>query len=74
MAASPILNPSELEAHLKLLRAFYDLKSQIEGGSEPDFNVDANPKKRWESFVRVSVERYVVHESSPHGDTNISPL
>ena len=60
MAANPILNPSELRAHLNLLRAFHDLKSQVEDGSESE--LDANLEKRWESFVRVSVDRYVGHE------------
>jgi len=73
MAVNPILNPSELEAHLSLLRAFHDLKSQVEDGSRSEFNVNASPEERWESFVEVSVERYV-HESLSRGDANISPL
>ena len=63
MAANPILNPSELNAHLNLLRAFHDLKSQVEDGTGSEFNPNTNPEERWESFVQVSVERYVVHES-----------
>ena len=62
MAANLVLNPNELKAHLNLLRAFHNLKSQVEDGSESE--LDANPEKRWESFVRVSVDRYVGHEIS----------
>ena len=62
MAANPILNLSELRVHLNLLRAFHDLKSQVEDGSESE--LDVNPEERWESFVRVSVDRYVGHEIS----------
>ena len=62
MAANLILNLNELKAHLNLLRAFHDLKSQVEDGSESE--LDADPEKRWESFVRVSVDKYVGHEIS----------
>lgn len=72
MAANPILDPSELKAHLNLLRAFHDLKSQVEDGSESKFN--GNPEERWKSFVRVSVDRCVARESLSHGDTDISPF
>ena len=34
----------------------------------------ANPEERWESFVRVPVKRYVVHESPSREDANISSL
>ena len=75
MAASSILDPSELKAHLSLLRAFYDLKSRVEGGTEPEFGVHtSSPKERWESFVRVSVERWVTREPALRGDVDISSL
>ena len=75
MSTSPTLNPSELKAHLGLLRAFYDLKSQVEGGTELEFGVHTlSPKERWESFVRVSVERYAARGSASWGDANISLL
>ena len=58
MAANPILDPSELKAHLNLLRAFHDLKSQVEDESQSEFNAHASsPEERWESFVHGSVER-----------------
>lgn len=72
MAANPILNHGELKAHLSLLRAFHDLKSQVEGGSESEFSVIANPEERWKSFVQVSVERYVIREYPSRGSTNVS--
>ena len=60
MAANPILDPRELKAHLNLLRAFYDLKSQVEGGSKLELDAHtSSPEERWESFVQVSVGRYI---------------
>lgn len=65
MAANPILDPSELKAHLNLLRAFRDLKSQVEDENELEFDARTlNPEERWESFVRASVERYVAYGST----------
>ena len=75
MAANSILDPSELKAHLSLLRAFYDLKSRVEGGTELEFSVHTlGPKERWESFVRVSVERWVTREPDLRGDIDTSSL
>ena len=75
MAASSILDPSELKAHLSLLRAFYDLKSRVEGGTELEFSVHtSSPKERWELFVRASVGRQVTHETVSRGDANVSLL
>ena len=65
MAATPILDSSELKAHLSLLRAFYDLKSQVENGNKSDFDAHAlSPEEKWKSFVQASVEKCVVFEST----------
>ena len=58
MAANSLLDPSELKAHLNLLRAFHDLKSRVEDGAKLEFAAHAlSPKERWESFVQDSIER-----------------
>jgi len=60
MASSVIIDPRELKAHLNLLRAFHDLKTQVESGSKLEFNARTlSPKERWTSFVQASVERCV---------------
>jgi len=74
MVAIPILDTSELKAHLSLLRAFYDLKSQVENGNEPGCAHTLSPEKRWKSFVQASVEKCVVSESTSRGDAEISLL
>jgi len=59
MASNRILDPSELGAHLNLLRAFHDLKSQVEGGNRPGFDAHGlGPEERWKSFVQASVDRW----------------
>jgi hypothetical protein len=65
MASDSILDPSELSAHLDLLRAFHDLKSRVEAGKELEFN--ANPEERWESFVQTSVEKCIVTKPASCG-------
>jgi len=68
MAANPILNPSELKAHLNLLRAFHDMKSKVEDGSKLEFNVHTlSPEVEWKSFVQASVERCAVRECTLRG-------
>ena len=58
MATNSLLDTNELKAHLKLLRAFHDLKTQVEDGTKLELNAHASsPEKRWESFVQASVER-----------------
>jgi len=59
MASNPILDPGELKAHLNLLRAFHDLKSQVENGSKLEFDARTlSAEERWKSFVQASVERF----------------
>jgi hypothetical protein len=68
MASNPILDSSELKAHLNLLRALHDLKSQVEDGSRLELNAHrSSPEERWESFVQASVERCVVYEPASCG-------
>lgn len=68
MASIPVLNPSELKAHLGLLRAFHDLERRVKDGSKLESEVYAfSPEERWESFVQASVERCVVCEPVPRG-------
>jgi len=68
MAANPTLNPSELKAHLNLLRAFHDMKSKVEDGTKlgPDGH-SLSPEIEWKSFVQASVERYIVCECALRG-------
>lgn len=65
MISSTILDPSELRAHLDILRAFHDLKSQVEEGNklEPDVHT-LSPEQRWKSFVQASVKKYDVYGSA----------
>lgn len=68
MTANPILDPSELKAHLNLLQAFHALKSQVEDASKLEFAVRIlSPEERWKSFVEASVERCVVCECTSCG-------
>ena len=68
MTANPILDPSELKAHLNLLRAFHALKSQVEDVSKLESAVHMlSPEERWKSFVQASVGRCVVREYVPCG-------
>ena len=68
MAANSVLDPSELEAHLSLLRAFHNMKSKVEDGSKLEFNaLTLSPEERWKSFVQVSVERCVICECTSRG-------
>ena len=75
MTANPILNPSELKAHLDLLRAFHALKSQVEDGSKLGFVAHMlSPEERWKSFVQASVGRCVVCECAPCGTVTLCCL
>ena len=75
MASNPVIDPTKLKAHLNLLRAFYDLKSQVEDGSRLEPNAHTlSPEERWESFVRASVERCAICESSSRGALTSSLL
>jgi len=59
MASNRILDPNELGAHLNLLRAFHDLKSQVEDGSKLGFSAHKlSPEEAWKSFVQASVDRW----------------
>jgi hypothetical protein len=73
MTSNPVIDPTELKAHLNLLRAFYDLKSQVEDGSRLEPNTHMlSPEERWESFVRASVERCTICESLSRGALTFS--
>lgn len=68
MTSNSILDPSELSAHLVLLRVFHDLKSRVEAGSKLEFNAHTlSPGERWESFVQASVEKCIVYEPALRG-------
>jgi len=61
MTENPVLNPSELKAHLNLLRAFHDMRSKVKDGSKLGLDVHTlSPEVEWKSFVQASVERYIV--------------
>jgi len=68
MKENPVLNPSELKAHLNLLRAFHDMKSKVKDGSKLGLDVHTTgPEAEWKSFVQASVERYIVCECALRG-------
>ena len=67
-SASQTLDPSELKAHLGLLRVFHDFKRQAEGGTESELNAQtSNPEERWKSFVKTSVWKCVGSQPTPPG-------
>lgn len=57
-----VVNITELKAHLALLRAFKDLRTNVEGKSPAELNLPVvvesfDEKKRWSWFVGLAVER-----------------
>ena len=68
MAPPPLLNPSELKSHLSLLRAFRDLKSQVEDEGEFELNAHAlSSPGRWDLFVQAAVKRCVIRGTTAPG-------
>lgn len=64
VTTAPFVTPSQLKAHLGLLRAFRDLKLKVQDNSNPS-NVfpplagALDPEARWVWFLELALERYV---------------
>lgn len=65
MVTQPFVSVEELKAHLALLRAFKDLRTLVEAGTDGRLPQDIRdletPALRWARIVSLSVERYVVY-------------
>ncbi|KDQ63947.1 hypothetical protein JAAARDRAFT_187342 [Jaapia argillacea MUCL 33604] len=57
----PVVNPEQLKLHLRLLRAFHDLRQTVEGIEHEQFLelvLKMERVERWAWFVHLAVERF----------------
>ena len=60
LTPEPLVNISQIKAHLALLHAFAELKKEVEGLKEGTIpQIPADIERRWPWFVALAVERSV---------------
>lgn len=68
-APRPLVSPEHVKGHLRLLRAFYNLRITVEDCKDrriPAFAMQMDKDARWRWFVYLAVERYVPPSPSSH--------
>lgn len=61
-ASRPLVSPEHVRGHLRLLRAFYNLRITVEDCKDrriPGYAMQMDKDARWRWFVHLAVERYV---------------
>ncbi|KAH0840381.1 hypothetical protein J3R83DRAFT_1413 [Lanmaoa asiatica] len=61
-ASRPLVSPEHVKGHLRLLRAFYNLRITVEDCKDrriPGYAMQMDRDARWRWFVHLAVERYV---------------
>ena len=61
-AQQPLVSPEQVKGHIRLLRAFYNLRITVEDGKDrriPGYAVKMDKDARWRWFVHLAVERFV---------------
>lgn len=66
----PFVTPSKLKIHLGLLRAFRELKLQVQDNADiantfPPLAGALDAEARWVWFLELALERYVIHRYLP---------
>lgn len=67
-APRPLVSPEQVKGHIRLLRAFYNLRITVEDCKDrriPGYAMKMDKDARWRWFVHLAVERYVSPSSSP---------
>src|SRR6266702_1223401 len=68
-AARPLVSPEHVKGHLRLLRAFHNLRITVENCKDrriPGYAMRMDKDTRWRWFVHLAVERYVSLPSTSH--------
>lgn len=66
-AQRPLVSPDHVKGHIRLLRAFYNLRITVDDCKDrriPGYVKDMDKGARWRWFVHLAVERYVLPSSS----------
>ena len=62
LTPEPLVNISQIKAHLALLHAFAELKKEVEGLKEGTIpQMPADLERRWAWFVGLAVQRSVIY-------------